>query len=276
MTKRRKYFLLAVMVSYSLLTIFPFIWTVSTSFKPLKEVFRSNLIPDEISLRAYSTVISDVQPSFLTLFSNSMLVSSVAVVSHVMLACLAGYAFARLKFPGRDIMFYIVLATMMLPNQVRLVPVYQVLVQLGLINDNPSNFLAIFLVNAISAADIFLVRQYFLNVPKELEEAAKIDGASSLRTFVTIMLPLAMPVVAIISILTFQGTWNDLFWPSVILQTPNHWTLPFGILQFSGQYSSDWPSIMALVTLSTLPILLLYLLGQRYLINMQLASAVKA
>ncbi len=276
MTKRRKYFLLAVMVSYSLLTIFPFIWTVSTSFKPLKEVFRSNLIPDEISLRAYSTVINDVQPSFLTLFSNSMLVSSVAVVSHVMLACLAGYAFARLRFPGRDIMFYIVLATMMLPNQVRLVPVYQVLVQLGLINDNPSNFLAIFLVNAISAADIFLVRQYFLNVPKELEEAAKIDGASSLRTFVTIMLPLAMPAVAIISILTFQGTWNDLFWPSVILQTPNHWTLPFGILQFSGQYSSDWPSIMALVTLSTLPILLLYLLGQRYLINMQLASAVKA
>lgn len=275
MTKRRKYFLLAVMVSYSLLTVFPFIWTISTSFKPLNEVFRSNLIPDEISLRAYSTVISDVQPSFLTLFSNSMLVSSVAVVSHVILACLAGYAFARLEFPGRDIMFYIVLATMMLPNQLRLVPVYQVLVQLGLINDNPTNFLAIFLVNSISAVDIFLVRQYFLNVPKELEEAAKIDGASPLRTFVTIMLPLAMPVVAIISILTFQGTWNDLFWPSVILQTPNHWTLPFGILQFSGQYSSDWPSIMALVTLSTLPILGLYLIGQRHLINMELASAVK-
>lgn len=275
MTKRRKYFLLAVMVSYSLLTVFPFIWTVSTSFKPLNEVFRRNLIPDEISLRAYSTVISDVQPSFLTLFSNSMLVSSVAVVSHVILACLAGYAFARLEFPGRDIMFYIVLATMMLPNQLRLVPVYQVLVQLGLINDNPTNFLAIFLVNSISAVDIFLVRQYFLNVPKELEEAAKIDGASPLRIFVTIMLPLAMPVVAIISILTFQGTWNDLFWPSVLLQTPNHWTLPFGILQFSGQYSSDWPSIMALVTLSTLPILGLYLIGQRHLINMELASAVK-
>jgi len=275
MTKRRKYFLLALMVSYSLLTVFPFIWTVSTSFKPLNEVFRSNLIPDEISLRAYSTVISDVQPSFLTLFSNSMLVSSVAVVSHVILACLAGYAFARLEFPGRDIMFYVVLATMMLPNQLRLVPVYQVLVQLGLINDNPTNFLAIFLVNSISAVDIFLVRQYFLNVPKELEEAAKIDGASPLRIFVTIMLPLAMPVVAIISILTFQGTWNDLFWPSVILQTPNHWTLPFGILQFSGQYSSDWPSIMALVTLSTLPILGLYLIGQRHLINMELASAVK-
>lgn len=275
MTKRRKYFLLALMVSYSLLTVFPFIWTVSTSFKPLNEVFRSNLIPDEISLRAYSTVISDVQPSFLTLFSNSMLVSSVAVVSHVILACLAGYAFARLEFPGRDIMFYVVLATMMLPNQLRLVPVYQVLVQLGLINDNPTNFLAIFLVNSISAVDIFLVRQYFLNVPKELEEAAKIDGASPLRIFVTIMLPLAMPVVAIISILTFQGTWNDLFWPSVLLQTPNHWTLPFGILQFSGQYSSDWPSIMALVTLSTLPILGLYLIGQRHLINMELASAVK-
>jgi ABC-type glycerol-3-phosphate transport system permease component len=156
-----------------------------------------------------------------------------------------------------------------------LVPIYQLLVKLGLINSHPSNYLAIFLVKAIGAADIFLMRQYFLNIPRDLDDAAKIDGAGPLQTFTRIMLPNAKPVLATVMILTFQGTWNDLFWPSILLQTPNHWTLPFGILQFKGQFSTDWPPIMALVVLSTLPILLLYVFSQRFIINMQLSSATK-
>ena len=130
-------------------------------------------------------------------------------------------------------------------------------------------------MKAISAADIFLIRQFFLSIPKDLEDAAKIDGAGPLQTFTKIMLPNAMPVLATVAILTFQGTWNDLFWPSIVLQSPNHWTLPFGILQFKGQFSTDWPPIMALVVLSTLPILAIYTFGQRYIINMQLSSSVK-
>ena len=163
----------------------------------------------------------------------------------------------------------------MIPDQLRVVPVYILFVKMGLISGHPSNYLAIFLLKAVGALDIFLFRQYFLNIPKDLEDAARIDGAGPLQIFTRIMLPNAMPIVATVSILTFQGTWNDLFWPSIILQAPNHWTLPFGILQFQGQFQTDWPPMMALVVLSTLPILLIYLSAQKFIINMQLGTAVK-
>lgn len=275
MVNLKKKFFYLLLIAYSAFTVVPFLWSLSTSVKPQEEVFQTNILPDHFTVKAYVTVFNRIQPSFLSLFGNSLFIACVVVVLHLVFASLAGYAFARLKFPGRDFLFYIVLGTMMIPDQLRLVPIYQLLVKLGLINDQPSNYLAIFLVKAISAADIFLMRQYFLSIPKDLEDAAKIDGAGPLQTFVKVMLPNAMPVLATVAILTFQGTWNDLFWPSIILQSPNHWTLPFGILQFKGQFSTDWPPIMALVVLSTLPILAIYIFGQRYIINMQLSSSVK-
>lgn len=271
---RRKFFYF-ILITYSAITVIPFLWSLSTSFKPQVEVFQSNILPDHVNGRAYSTVFTKIQPSFPSLFANSLFIAVVVVILHLVFASLAGYAFARLHFPGRDLLFYIVLGTMMIPDQLRLVPMYQLLVKLGLISSHPSNYLAIFLVKAISAADIFLIRQYFLSIPRDLEDAAKIDGAGPFQTFTRIMLPNAMPVLATVAILTFQGTWNDLFWPSIVLQSPNHWTLPFGILQFKGQFSTDWPPIMALVVLSTLPILAIYTFGQRYIINMQLSSSVK-
>lgn len=271
---KRKFFYF-VLIAYSLITFIPFLWSLSTSAKPQVEVFQPNILPQHATVKAYVTVFKHIQPSFPSLFANSLFIASVVVVLHLVFASLAGYAFARLKFPGRDLLFYVVLGTMMIPDQLRLVPIYQLLVKMGLINSHPSNYLAIFLVKAISAADIFLVRQFFLSIPRELEDAAKIDGAGPFRTFTKIMLPNAMPVMATVAILTFQGTWNDLFWPSIVLQSPNHWTLPFGILQFKGQFSTDWPPIMALVVLSTLPILAIYIFGQRFIINMQLSSSVK-
>lgn len=271
---KRKFFYL-ILITYSALTLIPFLWSISTSLKPQVEVFQSNILPQDGTLKAYGTVFTKIQPSFPSLFANSLFIACVVVILHLIFASLAGYAFARLNFPGRDILFYIVLGTMMIPDQLRLVPIYQLLVKLELISDNPSNYLGIFLVKAIAAADIFLIRQYFLSIPRDLEDAAKIDGAGPFQTFTRVMLPNAMPVLATVAILTFQGTWNDLFWPSIILQSPNHWTLPFGILQFKGQFQTDWPPIMALVVLSTLPILAIYTFGQRYIINMQLASSVK-
>ena len=275
MYKLKRYFFYGTLIAYSIFTIVPFLWSLSTSIKPQTEVYNSNLIPHHPTTHAYTTVFGKIQPNFPSLFANSLFIASVVVVLHLVFASLAGYAFARLRFPGRDLLFYMVLGSMMIPDQLRLVPIYQLMVKMGLINDKPSNYLAIFLVKAISAADIFLMRQYFLTIPRELEDAAKIDGAGPFQTFTKIMLPNAMPVLATVAILTFQGTWNDLFWPSILLQSPNHWTLPFGILQFKGQFSTDWPPIMALVVLSTLPILAIYTFGQKYIINMQLASSVK-
>lgn len=274
-TWKLRLFLYAPLIAYSAFTFIPFIWSVSTSFKPQDEVFLSNVVPHHSTLGAYHTVFGKIQPNFGSLFFNSLFIAIVVVIMHLVLAAPAGYAFARMKFPGRDILFYIVLGTMMVPDQLRLVPIYQLLVKMGLISSHPSNYLAIFLVKAISAADIFLVRQYFLSIPRELDDAAKIDGAGPLQIFTRIMLPNAKPVLATVMILTFQGTWNDLFWPSIVLQTPNHWTLPFGILQFKGQFSTDWPPIMSLVVLSTLPLLAVYVFSQRFIINLQLASSVK-
>ena len=275
MTNLRRKLFYFILIVYSAFTVVPFLWSLSTSAKPQEEVFQSNILPHHFTVKAYVTVFKHIQPSFPSLFANSLFIASVVVVLHLVFASLAGYAFARLRFPGRDLLFYVVLGTMMIPDQLRLVPMYQLLVKMGLISSHPSNYLAIFLVKAISAADIFLIRQFFLSIPKDLEDAAKIDGAGPLQTFTKIMLPNAMPVLATVAILTFQGTWNDLFWPSIVLQSPNHWTLPFGILQFKGQFSTDWPPIMALVVLSTLPILAIYTFGQRYIINMQLSSSVK-
>lgn len=275
MSKVRKYSFYSVLIFYSILTVVPFIWSLSTSFKPSEEVYQNNLIPDAPTMKGYATVFGKIQPNFQTLFANSLFIACVVVILHLVFAALAGYAFARLRFPGRDVLFFIVLGTMMIPDQLRLVPMYQLLVKMSLISSRPSNYLAIFLIKAISAADVFLMRQYFLTMPKEMEDAAKIDGAGPFQLFARVMLPNAAPVLATIAILTFQGTWNDLFWPSIVLQSPSHWTLPFGILQFKGQFSTDWPPIMALVVLSTVPILALYTFGQRYIINVQLASSAK-
>lgn len=275
MDKVKRKFFYFILIAYSAFTLIPFLWSLSTSLKPQVEVFQSNILPQHATVKAYGTVFTKIQPSFPSLFANSLFIASVVVILHLIFASLAGYAFARLRFPGRDLLFYIVLGTMMIPDQLRLVPIYQLLVKMGLISSHPSNYLAIFLVKAISAADIFLIRQFFLSIPRDLEDAAKIDGAGPFQTFTRVMLPNAMPVLATVAILTFQGTWNDLFWPSIVLQSPNHWTLPFGIMQFKGQFSTDWPPIMALVVLSTLPILAIYAFGQRYIINMQLSSSVK-
>lgn len=275
MTYIKRKFFYFILIAYSAFTLIPFLWSLSTSLKPQEEVFQTNILPHHATVKAYGTVFTKIQPSFPSLFANSLFIATVVVILHLIFASLAGYAFARLRFPGRDILFYIVLGTMMIPDQLRLVPIYQLLVKMGLISNQPSNYLAIFLVKAIGAADIFLIRQFFLSIPRDLEDAAKIDGAGPFQTFTRVMLPNAMPVLATVAILTFQGTWNDLFWPSIVLQSPNHWTLPFGILQFKGQFSTDWPPIMALVVLSTLPILAIYAFGQRYIINMQLSSSVK-
>jgi multiple sugar transport system permease protein len=171
-SKIRKYSFYSMLIFYSVLTIVPFLWSVSTSFKPSDEVYLSNLIPDQPSIEAYSTVFGKIQPNFQTLFANSLFIACVVVILHLIFASLAGYAFARLNFPGRDVLFFIVLGCMMIPDQLRLVPMYQLLVEMGLINTGQSNYLAIFLIKAISAADVFLMRQYFLTLPKEMEDAA--------------------------------------------------------------------------------------------------------
>ena len=264
------------LIGYALLMFVPFAWSLVTSFKTLPDAVRLTFIPDPFTLDAYDEVFNRLEPSLFRLFFNSGLIAVVVTVSNVVLGSIAGYAFARLRFPGRELIFLVVLATLMIPDPLRLVPVYLILNAIGL-TKGVLQYAGVMLVLAISASSIFLLRQYFLSIPRELEEAARIDGAGFFTTFRKVMLPLAGPALAAVAILQFQGTWNGYFWPYVLLQQQDQQTVPVALSFFrlAGGYSNNWPPLMALVVLATVPVLILYLFFQRYFVEGIAASGVK-
>jgi len=265
----------ALLTTWALLMFVPFAWTIITSLKDRPEALRMSL-PAAPDFGAYSEAWSSIDPGLPQMFANSIGLAVAVTASNVVLGSMAAYAFARLRFPGRDALFVVVLATLMIPDQLRVVPVYQIMNFLGFTARNPSNYLSVFLVLAISATSIFLLRQYFLTIPLDLEEAARIDGAGYFQTYWKIILPLASPALAAVAILQFQGTWNGLFWPALFFgPVRDHWTLPFGIVQFQGAFQTNWPPLMAIVVVATLPILILYIFFQRYFVEGIAASGVK-
>jgi multiple sugar transport system permease protein len=265
----------AFLIGYALLMFVPFAWSVITSFKTEPDSVQLTFIPNPVDFAGWDTAFNRLNPPLPQLFFNSALIATAVMATNVVLGSMAGYAFARLRFRLRDALFLLVLATLMIPDQLRLVPVYLILVNLGLVTSSPLNYLGVILVMAISAQSVFLFRQYFYSIPRDLEEAAKIDGAGFFSTFWRIMLPLATPAVAAVAILQFQGTWNAFFWPLVILQVSSHFTLPLGLTQFLGFFQTHWPPLMAVIVLATLPILGLYLFFQRYFVEGIAASGVK-
>jgi multiple sugar transport system permease protein len=254
----------------------PFLWSVLTSLKPLSETISFTFLPKTWTVAAYHSVFTEFSFGRYTL--NSFIVATAVTVSNVFLASLAGYAFARLRFPLREPLFFLVLGTLMIPDELRLVPVYQLLVNLLPkylhVTLVPSR-LGFILISLVSAASLFLMRQYFLTIPRDLEEAAKLDGAGYFKTFWRVMLPLAGPALAAVTILTFQGTWNGLFWPLIIFQDPSLYTLPIGIARFHQVYVTLWPQLMAASVAALIPIVALYVFFQRYFVAGVAAAGVK-
>lgn len=266
----------AILIGYALLMFVPFAWTVITSFKTLPDSLRPTIIPEPFTTAGWEYALRVLEPSVVVLFTNSLLLALAVMASNLLLGSFAGYAFARLRFPGRELLFLVVLATLMIPDQLRLVPVYLLFVNAGL-TVGLGQYLAVFLLLAISATSIFLLRQYFLTIPRDLEEAARIDGAGFFTTFWRVMLPLASPALAAVAVLQFQGTWNAFFWPVVFLTERDHATLPLGLylFRFAGGFATNWPPLMATVVIATIPILVLYLFFQRYFVEGVAASGVK-
>ena len=266
----------ALMIGYALLMFVPFTWTVITSLKTLPDSVRLTLIPDPLTFAPWEYVFNNLEPSIVRLFINSFVIAIAVTISNVVLGSLAGYAFARLRFPLRNVLFLVVLATLMIPDQLRMLPIYVMFNALGL-TKGILQYGGVILVMAISATSVFLLRQYFLTIPRDLEEAARIDGAGHFRTFLRVMLPLASPAIAAVTILQFQGTWNSFFWPVVLIRDSNYWTLPIGLTLFrlNGGMSNDWPPLMATVVIATVPILILYMFFQRYFVEGVAASGVK-
>ena len=273
-----------LLLALAFLYFIPFFWSVSTSLKTIPESVQGfDLIPDHPTLDAYREVLTEF--SFGRYALNSAFMSTSVTLLNLFLCSLGGYAFARLRFPGREVLFMGVLATLMIPDQLRFVPVFQILTDFPHTSWNldfpPVHYNLIgtywgfILINAVLATNLFLMRQYFLTIPKDFEEAAKLDGAGYFKTYWRVMLPLAGPALAAVTILTFQGMWNDFFWSLVILQDQDHYSLTVGLSSFIGQYKTLWPQLMAASVISIIPIALLFIAAQRYFIAGVTAAGVK-
>ena len=244
---------------------------------PLPETAQGfHLIPNDPTINAYHDLLTNPIINFVRVYGNSWLLAVSVTLTNLVLASLGGYAFARLRFPGRELLFVLVLATLMIPDQLRLVPVFQMLSNFPLFHWNLINtYQGYILISVVTAVNLFLMRQYFLTIPKDYEEAARLDGAGYFKTFYRVMLPLAGPALAAVTILTFQGTWNDFFWAITILQDPSHYNVNVAIQQFVQQYQTQWPQLMAGSILAIAPIAIIYMIFQRYFVAGVAAAGVK-
>ncbi|MFN8489635.1 MAG: carbohydrate ABC transporter permease [Caldilineaceae bacterium] len=248
----------------AVLMMLPFLWMFSTSLRPIQESFKlpPAWFPTEFHFETYTAVFQSSVP-IVQFAMNSVKVTFFVTLGQLITCSMAGYAFARLRFPFRNTLFLLLLASLMVPGQVTIIPVFIIMKQLGLID----NHLSIILPFLTSAFGVFLLRQYFLTLPQDLIDAAKIDGAGPWTTFLRVALPLAGPSLAALTIITFNNTWNNYFYPLIFLNTWEKMTLPLGITALRGYLSSNSASVvMAAVSLAILPVLIIFLVAQRWFI----------
>lgn len=261
-----------VLSAIAFLMLFPLLWLIGTSFKsPTEDIFAfpPQLFPSQPTFDNFITVW-DAYPFGLYLY-NSAIVALLAVGLNLLLCSLAAYPLARLDFQGREFIFALVLATIMIPFQIVMIPLYILAVNLGLRN----TYLGIVLPNLTSAFGIFLLRQAFKAVPLELEEAARIDGCTELGIWWNIMLPAIRPALFTLAIFVFIGSWSDFLWPLIVLDDPDYYTLPLAVANLADSFSLDWRLVAAGSVISIAPILLLFLLLQRYIVPTDVSSGVK-
>ena len=247
----------------SVIVIFPLYWMLVVAFSPPGDLFRPGwrLWPTEFTLDNF-TRIFDRYPVG-DWFLNSVVIGAFVTALTVTLNLLAGYAFAKLKFPGNNILFLLTLSTMMVPVQAIMVAQFRLVTGLGIYG----SYWSVILPGAAAAFGVFLARQFILGIPDELIEAARLDGAGSFRTFWSIVLPLCRPLIAVLALLTLLGSWNDFGWPLIALKDNALFTLPIGLLYLRGQSTPDFASIMALALISVLPMVILFLVFQRYFVQ---------
>ena len=252
-----------LLMAGSIITLVPFFWMLSTSLKLPGQIFvyPPQWIPHPFVWQNYVETVT-VMP-FARFYLNSIFQASAVTVLQLFTSALAAFAFARLRFRGRDTLFLLYLGTMMIPFPVTMIPDFIVVRYLGWID----TFKALILPPAFSAFSTFLLRQFFLGLPVELDDAAHVDGASSFRIWWQILMPLSGPALATLAIFTFLGQWNSFVWPLVVTNSEPMRTLPVGLASFQGQYSIQWHLLMAGSVIALVPILILYLIGQKWFVR---------
>ncbi|GAA4347464.1 carbohydrate ABC transporter permease [Angustibacter luteus] len=250
------------LVPIALLMAVPLLWMLVTSLSTLAETRRfPPSLPSHLEWANYATAWTD--SPFARWMLNSSVVSVTCVVSNIVLCSLAGYAFARLRFRGSQLAFLAILATLMVPFQVVMIPTLLIVKHLGLVDTLP----ALILPNLVTAFGIYLMRQFFVSLPVELEEAALIDGAGRVRILARVLMPLMGPPVATVAVLTFLSVWNDFLWPLVVTSSPEVMTVQLGLSTFQSSHFTNWPVLMAGTLMSQLPVLILFVAGQRFFVS---------
>jgi ABC-type glycerol-3-phosphate transport system permease component len=256
--------LYATLSVVAVLMFFPFLWMIATALRPQGHEADLSLIPQPyLAFDNFSRAWNFRGSFFLQWTFNSVFVSIAGTVLAVVLNSLAGFAFAKYRFRGRDLLFFAVLATLMVPFQVTMVPVYVILAKLGMVN----TYWGVILPGTASAFGIFLIRQFIQTIPDELLDAARIDGSSELGIFLRIIVPLSMPAMAVLAIFTFLGRWNDYLLPLLVLNRSQMYTLQVGIVNFMGEYRAEWNLLMAVSLISILPTVAVFLFFQRYFLR---------
>jgi alpha-1,4-digalacturonate transport system permease protein len=251
------------LVAGAIVMFFPIYWMFATAVRPHAEIFEATarLLPSNLSLNNFRTVLT--RYPILTWIDNSVIIAIAAVALTVFINLLCGYTFAKFRFAGRNILFFAILGALMVPIQVILVPEFLIVSWLGLLNTH----LGVILPRAAEAFGIFMVRQFMISIPDELIEAARLDGAGEFAIFFRIVLPLAKPIIAVLVIFTFMWRWNDFAWPLVALTDQDMFTLPLGLNLLRGEVNPDWGNVMSLALLSLLPMLVVFLAFQRFLLQ---------
>lgn len=273
MYKTRQIFGYTILVLCAISMLLPFFWMVSTSFMTNEEVFGSSIkfFPAKLDFFNYVNVFNSMP--LARYFFNSLFVSVVTTIGQVFFSAMAGYAFARFEFKGKEVMFIIILLTMMIPPQVNIIPLFYVMRELGMID----TYQALIFPGFFGGFGVFLMRQWFTKLPKSVEEAAKIDGSNNFEIFAKIALPLALPAIMTLAVFTFVTSWNSFMWPLIATNSDSMRTLPVALAAFKGSYREIvvWGELMACSVISIIPVIAVFLLGKKYFINDLLAGSLK-
>lgn len=271
MRKKTQALIYAICVLISAIFLFPICWIILSSFKNGSELFRfpPTFFPEVPTIENY--VLALQKGNFALFFKNSTFVAIISTVVTIIINTMAGYAFAKYDFKGRDAIFICFISMLMLPLEVLMIPIFQVVKALGMYN----SFWGLIIPPAATPAGVFLLRQYFLTVPDDLIEAARIDGASETGIFVRLMLPIAKPAMSVLAIFSFMWRWNDFMWPLLVIRDTEKYTLQLALANFNGQFTVDWNSLIAMSVITMIPVLIVFLIFQRQFIQGMVTSGMK-
>lgn len=267
----KKVLLYLALAFLCLVFLLPIVWVIFSSFKSAGELFTwpPTLLGEHPSLNNYTQALEE--GDFVRWFFNTVFVSVVATLLTVIVNVMAGYVFAKYHFKGEKVLFMMVMVTLMIPLEVIMVPIFKVIVATKLYNQ----LWGLIIPAVASPTAVFLVRQYYVPIPNELMEAARIDGSSEFQIFRKIMLPLAKPVISVLCIFSFMWRWNDYLWPKLVINSKSKYTLQLALANFSGEYSVDWSSLLAMSVISMVPVLIVFVSLQKYIIGGMTAGGVK-